>query len=124
VPAVASALQRARAAAQSRLPARSQQATLGSLGDQRIGALAARYADAIERGDADLLISMLTRDATWTMPPAAEGYRGHAAIRAFFHRGRRIHRADSARPFRASGLRAVRSPGRDRGVTSPPRRVG
>jgi hypothetical protein len=27
---------------------------------------------------------MLTRDATWTMPPAAEGYRGHAAIRAFF----------------------------------------
>jgi RNA polymerase sigma-70 factor (ECF subfamily) len=83
VPAVTSALQRARASAQSRLPARSQQATLRSLGDERIRALAGRYADAIERGDADLLISMLTRDAAWTMPPASAGYRGHAAIREF-----------------------------------------
>ncbi len=82
VPAVTSALQRARASTQSRLPV-SQQATLRSLGDERVRALAGRYADAIERGDADLLISMLTRDATWTMPPASAGYRGHAAIREF-----------------------------------------
>jgi RNA polymerase sigma-70 factor (ECF subfamily) len=106
VPAVTSALQRARVAARSRLPARSQHVTLRSLGDQRIGALAARYADAIERGDADLLISMLTRDATWTMPPAAAGYRGHAAIRAFLQQDvssvRWQHRAT-----RANGQLAV-----------------
>jgi RNA polymerase sigma-70 factor (ECF subfamily) len=110
VPAVTSALQRARTAAQSRLPARSQQATLRSLGDDRIGALAARYADAIERGDAGLLVSMLTTDATWTMPPAANGYRGHAAIRAFLQQDvsavRWRHRATCANGQLAVGCYA------------------
>src|SRR6202020_1949240 len=46
-------------------------------------ALAGPYADAIERGDADLLVSMLTRDATWTMPPECERIRGTAAMREF-----------------------------------------
>ncbi len=59
-PAVNSALQRARATARGRLPARSQQAELRALGGQRVSEIAARYADAIERGDADTLVSMLT----------------------------------------------------------------
>jgi RNA polymerase sigma-70 factor (ECF subfamily) len=42
-----------------------------------------RHADAIERGDADLLVSMLTSDATWTMPPESACIRGPAAIREF-----------------------------------------
>jgi RNA polymerase sigma-70 factor (ECF subfamily) len=83
VPAVTSALQRARAAAQSRLPARSQQAVLRSLGDERIRVLAGRYADAMERGDADLLVSMLATDIAYTMPPPPTCLRGHAAIREF-----------------------------------------
>jgi RNA polymerase sigma-70 factor, ECF subfamily len=83
VPAVTSALQRARVAAQSRLPGRSQQSTLRSLGDDRIRVLAARYADAMERGDADLLVSMLTSDAAYTMPPPPTCLRGHDAIREF-----------------------------------------
>jgi RNA polymerase sigma-70 factor (ECF subfamily) len=65
------------------MPARSQQATLGMLGDERIKALATRYADALEQGDAASLISMLTEDATWSMPPHAIWFRGHQAIRNF-----------------------------------------
>jgi len=85
VPAVTSALQRARATAQSRLPARSQQMALRSLGDERIRLLAERYADAMERGDADLLVSMLASDVTYTMPPPPTCLRGHAAVREFIH---------------------------------------
>jgi len=83
VPAVTSALQRARATAQSRLPARSQQVALRSLGDERIRILAGRYADAMQRGDADLLVSMLASDVTYTMPPPPTCLRGHAAVREF-----------------------------------------
>jgi RNA polymerase sigma-70 factor (ECF subfamily) len=81
--AVNSALQRARAAARDRLPDASQQATLRQLGDQRTRALVERYADALERGDADTLISMLTEEATWSMPPEPDWFRGHQAIREF-----------------------------------------
>ena len=56
---------------------------LRSLGDERIQALAERYADAMERGDADLLVSMLASDVTYTMPPPPTCLRGHAAIREF-----------------------------------------
>ncbi len=83
VPAVTSALQRARGAAQGRLPARSQQAALRALGDEQIRALAGRYADAMQRGDADLLVSLLTADVTYTMPPPPTCLRSHAAIREF-----------------------------------------
>ena len=81
--AVNSALQRARAAARDRLPAESQQAALRQLGDERTRALVRRYADALERGDADTLISMLTEEATWSMPPEPDWFGGHQAIREF-----------------------------------------
>ncbi len=61
---VNSALQRARATARDRMPAATQQQVPRALGDQRIKAIAGRYADAVERGDADTLISMLTHHAT------------------------------------------------------------
>ena len=83
VASVNSALQRARAAVQGRLPARSQGAMLRSLGDQRIKVLAQRYADAIENGDTDGLVSMLTGDATWSMPPDSTWYAGRQAITGF-----------------------------------------
>ena len=78
VPSVNSALQRARATAQTILPERSQQAALRALGDERTRDIAERYASAIERGDADTLISMLTEDATWCMPPDAAWFQGEA----------------------------------------------
>jgi RNA polymerase sigma-70 factor (ECF subfamily) len=103
---VNSALQRARATARSRLPARSQQSVLRALGDQRVRAIAGRYADAIERGDTDTLIGMLTEDATWSMPPIPAWFRGHEAIRGFLAEGP-LTVAWKHRPARASGQLAV-----------------
>jgi RNA polymerase sigma-70 factor, ECF subfamily len=86
VPSVNSALQRARAAAGRGLPARSQQSTLRGLGDQRTKQIVERYADAIERGDADTLVSMLTEDATWSMPPVPTWFQGPASVRTWLVR--------------------------------------
>src|SRR5262249_13409618 len=53
VPSVNSALQRARKAIAERLPARSQQTTLRSVGDRRIREQVAAYVDAWSEGDVD-----------------------------------------------------------------------
>ncbi len=82
-PAVNSALQRARAGAQNRLPERSQQVTLRTLGDDRIRTLAGQYADAIEAGRTDILVQMLTADASWAMPPLRTWYYATAGITDF-----------------------------------------
>jgi RNA polymerase sigma-70 factor (ECF subfamily) len=103
---VNSALQRARAAVLRRAPASSQQSALRTLGDQRARALVRRYADAIERGDADALIRMLTRDASWSMPPVPTWYRGHQAVRQFLVSGPLTYRW-LHRPARANGQLAV-----------------
>jgi RNA polymerase sigma-70 factor, ECF subfamily len=84
VAAVTSALQRARERVQRTKD--SQQAVLGALGDERLRATVQRYSDALEHGDANALISMLTEDATWSMPPIPTWFRGHAAIRYFLER--------------------------------------
>jgi RNA polymerase sigma-70 factor (ECF subfamily) len=83
VASVTSALQRARSAAQARLPARSQQEALRALGDRAVADLAHRYATALETGDVDALLSLLTADATWCMPPYPTWYQGHQALRAW-----------------------------------------
>ena len=83
VPAANSALQRARATMRGGLPDRSQQSILRSLGEQQTRTLVARYADALERGDADTLVSMLTADATWSMPPVPTWFSGLDAVRGF-----------------------------------------
>jgi RNA polymerase sigma-70 factor (ECF subfamily) len=83
---VNSALQRARGAAQAGLPERSQQSTLRALGDERLAAVAARYADALETGDVDVLLAMLTQDASWCMPPMPTWFQGHEALRSWLTR--------------------------------------
>ena len=80
VASVNSALQRARKAVEERLPARSQQATLRSLGDDRIRALVERFIDAFERGEVDAILALLAEDATFAMPPYASWYRGRDAV--------------------------------------------
>jgi RNA polymerase sigma-70 factor (ECF subfamily) len=84
---VNSALQRARAAVEERTPARSQQATLRALGDDRVRELVESYVDAWERGDVDAVVAMLAQDATFSMPPQAEWFHGREAIAAFLPRG-------------------------------------
>jgi RNA polymerase sigma-70 factor, ECF subfamily len=80
-------LQRARKTVEERMPPMSQQATLRALGDQRMRALVEDYTDALERGDVDAVLAMLTEDATWSMPPLPEWYAGHEAITGFLERG-------------------------------------
>jgi len=103
---VNSALQRARKVVHELRPEQSQQQTLRTLGDARLRELVTEYATALERGDADTLVSMLTADATWSMPPLPSWYRGTAAITDFLvelplrHRWRHL-------PVRANGQQAV-----------------
>lgn len=62
VASVNSALQRARATIEKRLPERDQQETLRSLGDERLGERVERYLNAWERNDVDAIVSMLAED--------------------------------------------------------------
>ncbi len=82
-PAVNSALQRARRLVDERVTTDSQQATLRSLGDIRLREIVNSYTRAFEQADLDVLIGVLTEDATWSMPPSPDWYQGHEAIAAF-----------------------------------------
>ena len=81
--AVNSALQRAREAVDARLPERSQQATLRSLGDQGLREVVDAYVEAWDRGDVGAVVAMLTEDAAFAMPPLRTWYRGRDAIAVF-----------------------------------------
>ena len=78
-----SALQRARRTVEERMPPRSQQTTLRSLGDERVRSIVEGYLDAWERGDVDALAAMLAKDATFAMPPYRTWWRGRDVIAAF-----------------------------------------
>ncbi|HEV3407884.1 MAG TPA: sigma-70 family RNA polymerase sigma factor [Gaiellaceae bacterium] len=80
VASVNSALQRARRAVDERLPEHSQQATIRSLGDEGVREIVQDFVAAFERGDVEAIVSLLTEDATFTMPPYQEWYRGRDAI--------------------------------------------
>ena len=80
VASVNSALQRARAAVQDRVPEQSQQSTLRQLGDEEVKRLVDRYVDAWERCDVDAFASMLAEEATFAMPPLASWFAGREAI--------------------------------------------
>ena len=80
---VNSALARARRQLSARRPERSQQATLRTLGDQRIAALVSAYVGAWERRDPTAIVSLLTADATFSMPPRRDWYQGRETIARF-----------------------------------------
>jgi RNA polymerase sigma-70 factor, ECF subfamily len=75
-----SALQRARAAVQERIPEHSQQATLRMLGDDALRMLVDRYVAAWERCDVEAFAALLAEDATFAMPPLASWYEGREGI--------------------------------------------
>jgi RNA polymerase sigma-70 factor (ECF subfamily) len=101
-----SALQRARRTVDERMPPRSQQATLRALGDGRMRTIVEEYSDALERGDVDAVVALLTEDATWSMPPLPEWYAGKEAIVGFLESGP-IRRRWRHLPTRANGQLAV-----------------
>jgi RNA polymerase sigma-70 factor (ECF subfamily) len=86
VASVNSALQRARATVEKKLPEQSQQETLRSLGDERVKEIVEQYADAWERNDVDTVVSMLAEDAAFTMPPMSRWFYGLDGIRGFFEK--------------------------------------
>jgi RNA polymerase sigma-70 factor, ECF subfamily len=80
---VNSALQRARAAVEERVPERSQQETLRELGDDTVRDVVESYIDAWERNDVEAVVALLAKDATFAMPPLASWYRGADGIGAW-----------------------------------------
>jgi RNA polymerase sigma-70 factor (ECF subfamily) len=83
VPSVNSALQRARAALEQRLPERSQQAELAALGPGRTRKLLDAFMAAWERSDVPALLALLAADARFTMPPLPAWFDGPDAIERF-----------------------------------------
>jgi RNA polymerase sigma-70 factor (TIGR02960 family) len=99
------ALQRARATLDTRLPAGGREPA-SQPGSARERTLVARFVDAVERGDVDGLVSMLTADAWLTMPPQPYEYQGHAAIAEFLHDRARLRGV----PLRLAATRANGQP--------------
>jgi RNA polymerase sigma-70 factor, ECF subfamily len=66
-----------------KVPARTQQQTLRTIDDTRLRALATGFATALDRGDAEALVALLTEDVTWSMPPLPRWYHGIAAVTDF-----------------------------------------
>jgi RNA polymerase sigma-70 factor (ECF subfamily) len=101
---VNSALQRARATMESRLPGPDRErAPLPRSARERD--LATRFATAFAGNDVDGVVALLTDDAWYTMPPVTLEYQGHSAIAAFLRdittwRGPRHYRLI---PTRANG---------------------
>lgn len=96
---VKGALQRARATLEGRLPAPDRdRAPLPNSARER--ELVGRFADAVESGDVDGAVALLTDDALLTMPPQPLEYQGHEAVAAFLR-----HRAE----LRGASLRVVRT---------------
>jgi RNA polymerase sigma-70 factor (ECF subfamily) len=94
---VKGALQRARAALEERLRASGRDRALRP-DSARERELVERFADAVQSGDIDDLIALLTDDALLTMPPQPLEYQGHERIAAFLR-----HRAE----LRGAPLRVV-----------------
>ena len=107
VASVNSALQRARKTVHERTPERSQQATLRSLGDERVRELIEAYVNAWGNGDIDALRSLLAEDAVLSMPPWASWWRGRETLAAFAKAGVDACPQTRAVPTRANGQPAV-----------------
>ena len=80
---VNSALQRARKIVAEKVPDRTQQQTLRELDDERLRRIVTGFTGALERGDTDALVALLTEDVTWSMPPLPHWYHGIDAVTAF-----------------------------------------
>ena len=102
VASVNSALQRAKAGVQARVPPQSQQAALRELGDSAEHALVQAYMSAWARRDVNALVQLLTEDVRFTMPPIPTWFAGREAVARFF-RERVFSQVWRLAPLRANG---------------------
>jgi len=102
---VKAALQRARATIEQRLPAgRREQAPLPRSARER--ELVGLFAAAVEHGDIETALSLLTNDARLTMPPQPLEYQGRDAVATFLY-----HRAElRGTPLRVLPIHANAQP--------------
>jgi RNA polymerase sigma-70 factor (TIGR02960 family) len=102
---VKGALQRARATLRTRLPSadRERAPQPNSAGERQ---LVGRFADAMQSGDLDDMVALLTDDALLTMPPQPLEYQGHDAIAAFMRQRAQLRGA----PLRFAPTRANTQP--------------
>ncbi len=103
--AVKGALQRARAALERRLPAGDRELAPPPR-SRREQELVGRFATAVEGGDVDGVVTLLSDDAWLTMPPQPFEYQGRAAIASFL----RDRAALRGRPLRLVPTRANGQP--------------
>ena len=101
--AVYSALQRAHKAVDEKLPAQSQQATMASIGDEKLRSLIAKYVDAWERADVEAIVELLTEDAFIAMPPYRTWYSGRDAVEVFLRKTPLRERRWRVLPSHANG---------------------
>lgn len=84
VDSVNSALKRARAALQRRLPATGERPAAPTPGSPEEQALVNRFVRAYQAGDVDALVALLTDDVCISMPPMPFEYQGRDVVARFF----------------------------------------
>lgn len=107
IASVNSALQRARKTVEQRLPERSQQSTLRTLGDERVRSLVEAYVKAWAQGDVDAVRDLLVEDAVFSMPPWASWWRGGETIAGFAEQAAQLCAASRTIRTRANGQQAI-----------------
>ena len=84
VESVKSALKRARAGLQRRLPATTTQERPSESDPATQASIVARFVSAYEAADIDALVALFTDDVFLSMPPMPLEYRGRDSVTAFF----------------------------------------
>jgi RNA polymerase sigma-70 factor (ECF subfamily) len=82
---VQSALQRAHKTVDDKLSGKTDHPRQAA--DDSLGQIVERYVDAWERRDVNLLVSMLTNDVKFAMPPHAAWFDGQTAVAEFLRLG-------------------------------------
>ncbi|MFI0450784.1 sigma-70 family RNA polymerase sigma factor [Actinomadura sp. 6N118] len=109
VESVNSALKRARAALQHRLPPTDERQPPPAPGSPAEQALVAKFVHAYQSGDVDALVALLTADVRVSMPPIPLEYHGRDAVARFYASIIRQDRTYDLVPTRANGQPAFQA---------------
>jgi SnoaL-like domain len=106
VESVNSALKRARASLQRRLPPSGEREPPPAPNSPAEQALVAKFVRAYESGDVDAVVALLTEDIGISMPPIPLEYQGRAVVARFYTSIFRSGRRFDLVPTRANGQSA------------------
>lgn len=107
VDGINSALKRARAGLERRLPPRGEREPPPPPDSAAERALVAKFTSAYESGDVEALVALLTDDVGISMPPIPLEYHGRDAVAGFYSSLIRKGRILEFRPARANGQPAL-----------------